>query len=141
MDFLAFAFLFYAQDVIDIHFHPNKAYEPNAMYMAEGSDNFVSPFDCPVTGKPVNGINTYDFDGLKFEIEIEEKNTDVTGLIGNMVNWPSPRLQARSQRNGSEIFPGSLPRQSTVVTRLVRHRVNSPNCWSDTPAAARMPQV
>src|SRR4051794_11936244 len=38
--------------------------------------------------------------------------TVATRLIGNMVNWRSPRLHSRSQRNGSEISSGSLPRQS-----------------------------
>src|SRR4051812_49422785 len=38
-------------------------------------------------------------------------NTDTVAsrLMGNMANWPSPRLQSRSHPNCSEIFFGSLP--------------------------------
>jgi len=54
-----FAHIQAIKDVFELHFHPNASEEKEKVASNGAFHDFVSPWDCPITGRPVNGINLF----------------------------------------------------------------------------------
>lgn len=50
--------------MFEVKFHANSAYGGAVVTAAQGGSAFVSPFDCPITGRQVNGQYAYPFSSL-----------------------------------------------------------------------------
>ena len=97
------------QDVFEVKFNPNKAYTVNPS-SDKGVDGFVSPYDCPITGRPVNGVNAYVFSACSLA------SSGCSALMRHLGFLPSKHVVMSSLRRGSARL--RRPRSSSVPFAL-----------------------